>query len=122
MTPASVPDNEFVTYVIELMQAIGPVRARRMFGGHGIFIDELMFGLVADGTLYLKADNETENDYRERGLDAFSYNKKGKVLRISYYQVPAEALEDSEEMNAWANKAYATALRVASKKRNHDSR
>jgi len=110
-------EKEFVSYVVELMQSIGPVRAKSMFGGHGIFLEELMFGLVADSTLYLKTDNETENDYKERGLEAFTYNKKGKEFKMSYYQAPEETLEDSEEMNSWASKAYSTALRAASKKR-----
>ena len=115
--PISKVEKEFVAYVVELMQSIGPVRAKGMFGGHGIFLDELMFGLVADSTLYLKADKETESEFKEKGLEAFTYNKKGKAFKMSYYQAPEEALEDSEEMNSWANKAYSVALRAAAKKR-----
>ena len=33
---------------MELLAPFGNVRAKRMFGGYGIFKDELMFGLVAD--------------------------------------------------------------------------
>ena len=110
-------DNAFVSYVVELMQSMGPVRAKRMFGGHGIFLDDLMFALIADDVLYLKADNETENDFKAKGLDAFTYNKKDKILSMSYFQAPEEALEDNDEMKLWANKAYCAALRAASKKR-----
>ena len=113
-------EKEFVSYVVELMQTIGPVRAKSMFGGHGIFLEELMFGLVADSILYLKTDNETENDYKEKGLEVFTYNKNGKDIKMSYYQAPEEALDNSDEMNSWANKAYTTALRVASKKRKNE--
>lgn len=116
--PASNIEKEFVSYVVELMQSLGPVHAKGMFGGHGIFLEELMFGLVADNTLYLKADKEIVNEFEEKGLEAFTYNKKGKALKISYYQAPDEALEDSEEMNHWANKAYSAALRAASNIRN----
>jgi DNA transformation protein len=111
-------EKEFVSYVVELMQSIGPVRAKGMFGGHGIFLDELMFGLVVDSILYLKADKETEKEFKESGLEAFTYNKKGKEYKMSYFQAPEESLEDSEVMRLWANKAYSTALRAASKKRN----
>ena len=106
-----------MAYVVELMQSPGPVAAKRMFGGHGLFIDDLMFGLVADSTLYLKADKHSENDFKAKGLEAFTYNKKDKQVSLSYYQAPEEALEDSEEMNAWGNKAYSAALRSATKKR-----
>ena len=110
-------EKEFVSYVVELMQSIGPVHAKRMFGGHGIFLDGLMFGLVADSALFLKVDKETEDEFKARGLEAFTYNKKGKEFKMSYYQAPEETLEDGEEMNSWANKAYGAALTAASKKR-----
>lgn len=109
-------EKEFASYVVDLMQSIGPVRAKRMFGGHGIFLDALMFGLIADNTLYLKVDKETEQDFKDNGLEAFTYNKKGKQLKMSYYQAPEEALEDSDVMNIWANQAYSAALRAAAKK------
>lgn len=114
--PVSSAEKEFVSYVVELMQSIGPVYAKGMFGGHGIFLDGLMFGLVADSVLYLKTDKETEADFTDKGLEAFTYNKQGKDFKMSYYQAPEEALEDSDEMNYWANKAYDTALRAVSKK------
>jgi len=116
--PASKVEKEFVSYVVDLMQSIGPVYAKGMFGGHGVFLDGLMFGLVAGSTLYLKADKESESEFKDRGLEAFTYNKQGKEFAMSYFQAPEEALEDSGLMSLWANKAYDAALRAASKKRN----
>ena len=113
--PVSNETQEFVNYVVDLMQSIGPVMAKRMFGGHGIFLDGLMFGLIADGILYLKADKENKTEFTDRGLEAFKYSKKGKEYNMSYYQAPDEALEDSEVMNHWANYAYNTALKAATK-------
>lgn len=71
-------DSEFADYVVEITQSIGPVYAKRMFGGHGIFLEGLMFGLIADKTLYLKADQESKTDFISLGLEAFSYNKMVK--------------------------------------------
>jgi len=59
---------------------------------------------------------ETQNEFKARGLEAFTYNKKGKEFKMSYYQAPEEALEDAEQMNFRANKAYETAIKTASKK------
>jgi DNA transformation protein len=115
--PAPTAEKEFTSYVVELMQSIGPVNAKAMFGGYGIFLEGLMFGLIADSVLYLKVDKETEKEFKARGLEPFTYNNKGKELKMSYYQAPEEAIEDSEGMNSWAARAYSTALRVASKKR-----
>ena len=112
----STDNKEFAHYMTDLMQSVGPVTAKPMFGGYGIFLHGLMFGLIADGVLYLKADAKTQTDFMDKGLSAFSYNKKGKLVNMSYFQAPEETLEDAEEMHNWANKAYATARRVAAKK------
>ncbi len=114
---ASAEEKDFAAYVVELMQSIGPAYEKRMFGGYGIFLDGLMFALIADNTLYLKADAESENEFTARGLEAFTYNKQGKAFSMSYFQAPEETLEDSEAMNHWGNLAYGAALRAAAKKR-----
>jgi DNA transformation protein len=114
--PASRSTNEFVTYIVDLMQPMGPVHAKSMFGGHGLYLADLTFAIIVDDTLYLKADPASENEFITRGLPAFSYTRKGKCIKMSYYQAPEDALEDSDIMNIWANKALAAALRAASKK------
>lgn len=120
--PASKEEKEFVSYIVELMQSdliqsIGTVKARGMFGGHGIFLDGSMFGLVADSVLYLKVDDENKSRFEEKGLEPFTYNKNGKEFKMSYYQAPEETLENSEEMSTWANLAYQAALRAAALKK-----
>lgn len=114
--PTSKESKEFVAYAVDLIQSIGPVVAKSMFGGHGIFLNGVMFGLVADSVLYFKADKELGNRFVSMGLEAFTYNKKGKLIKMSYYQAPEEALENTEEMSKWANKAYGAALKAKGKK------
>ena len=116
MMSASAEEREFVSYVVELMQTLGPVTAKRMFGGHGIFLDGLMFALIADRVLYLKADHESVSEFEAKGLVAFTYVKKGKELSMSYFEAPEETLEDGAQMKVWAAKAYSAALRAAAKK------
>lgn len=106
--------SEFVEHVVETMRAFGPVEARSMFGGWGLYHRELFFALVAEDTLYFKADDETRGEFAERGLGPFVYNGKHSV---SYYQAPEEALERPDEMADWARKGYGAALRAAAKKR-----
>ena len=106
-----------MSYVVELMQQLGPVTAKSMFGAHGIFLDGLMFALVAKRILYLKADIQSAHEFDDLGLGAFTYSKKGKEVALAYFQAPEEALEEAEEMLVWANKAYGAALRAAAKKK-----
>lgn len=109
-------ETEFVNHVCEMMQGVGPVNAKRMFGGYGIFLEGLMFGLIADSDLYLKADKVTREEFITKGLEPFSYFKREKEFKLSYYQAPEEALENADVMREWGNKAYDVALRAAASK------
>lgn len=75
-----------------------------------------MFGLIDDNILYLKADEDSRCNFTDKGLEAFTYYKKGRPMQLSYYQAPEDALEDVDQMQFWANMAYSVALRAAAKK------
>ena len=119
--PVSKEEKEFVTYVVDMMHSIGPVHAKGMFGGHGIFLDGLMFALIADSTLYLKSDESIAQELNARGLEAFTYYKEGKAFTMSYHRAPDEVLEDPEEMYLWAKRAFAAALKAARGKKRSQS-
>ena len=87
--PASTEEKEFTSYVVELMQSIGPVRAKAMFGGYGIFLEGLMFGLVTDSVLYLKVDKETENEFKKpEDLNRLRITRKGKNSKCPIIKLP----------------------------------
>lgn len=103
--------SEYVEYLKEVFSEFGPIDPRRMFGGYGIFHKGLMFGLVADDVLYLKADEAISPHFTERELEQFSYEKQGKAFKMSYYMAPADIFDDSEEAKIWADRSYAAAVR-----------
>ena len=109
----SAKTSEFVTHVLDMLEALGPVSAKRMFGGYGIYLDGLMFALVADDMLYLKVDEETRDVFLAAGLEAFRYARKGKVYQMSYHAAPEDALENAQLLRDWARKAVDAALRAA---------
>ena len=104
--------SEFTDHLAELFEAFGPVTARRMFGGHGIYRDGVMFGLVADDALYLKADDRNRAMFESCGLPRFEYTKQGRAISVSYYLAPGEALEDPDTLADWARPAFEAALRA----------
>jgi DNA transformation protein len=108
--------SEFVEYLHEIFEQFGPIRSRRMFGGFGIYRDSLMFALVANDQLYLKADVEVASYFARLQLPAFEYVKNGKTTRLSYYLAPAEILEDPEQAAIWARRSYEAALRANARK------
>lgn len=112
----SIEQREYVAHIVDLLQFIGPVESKSMFGGFGVFLEGLMFGLVAGNELYLKVDTQNLQDYEDLGLQAFSFEKNGRQFKMSYYQAPEEAMEDAELLSDWASNAYGAAMRAAAKK------
>lgn len=108
--------NEYVDLVKEVLEPLGSVRIRRMFGGYGLYHHELMFGLIADSVLYLKADEECAGSFRDRGLAQFQYMKKGKPTKLSYFAAPEEIFEEADEAILWASRAYHAAVCAAARK------
>ena len=111
--------SDYIEYLTEVFGLFGPTTARRMFGGYGIYHQGLMFGLVADGVLYLKADSENVVFFEQEGLGPFEYNTNGKVVKMSYYLAPAEILEDRELAAVWAHRSFEAGRRsnAAAKRR-----
>jgi len=105
--------SEFVEHVIETMRSFGPVTARTMFGGWGLYHDGVFFALVFDDTLYLKSDATNAAEFEARGLHPFVFESKtdGETITTSYRQAPPEALDSPDEMAPWARSAYGAALR-----------
>ena len=108
--------SEFVENLQDVFTRFGPIRAKRMFGGYGVYHDDLMFGLVADDVLYLKADTQSAPEFIAQGLPAFEYAKKGKTYTMSYYLAPEEIYDDPEVAREWADRAFAAALRARKQK------
>jgi DNA transformation protein len=109
--------REFADFVVESLQPLGPVVARRMFGGFGIYLDSVMFALIAYDTLYLKVDDGNRQAYEDAGLPYFVYEDKGKPIRMPYREAPGEGFDDPEVLCDWASAAYAAALRTRRPKR-----
>ena len=100
-----MPDDSFNEFVLDQLSALPDVRAKAMFGAHGIYSGETFFGILDEGRLFFKTDAATEADYTARGMKPFTYESRGKVLTICYHEVPPDVLENAPELIAWARKA-----------------
>jgi DNA transformation protein len=101
--------SEYLQYVLEQLSGLGGVTARRMFGGIGLYQDQRFFGIITSDTLYFKVDDSNRQDYLARGMDAFRPYADKPQVSMSYFEVPADALEDPDECAAWARKSVALA-------------
>jgi DNA transformation protein len=103
--------NELADHVTEQLAPLGAVRARAMFGGHGIYLDDLMFALIADETLYFKVDDANRADYEAAGSTPFKLYADRATL-MPYWVVPDEVMEDRARLIGWARKSVDAALRA----------
>lgn len=101
----------------DVFRRLGLVHIRRMFGGQGIYRDEVMFALVAGGELYLKADDEMAEMFRGLGSRPFTFERRdGRVMATSYWLMPESALDDPDEAAELGAMALRVALRARSPK------
>ena len=112
---AALPD-EFTTHCIDLLSPLGATRARRMFGGCGLYVDELFVALIIAERLYLKTDVQTRPRFEAAGCVPFTYEAKGKTQSIGYFTAPDDAMESPALMQPWARLALAAALRARAAK------
>ncbi|MGH6816749.1 MAG: TfoX/Sxy family protein [Hyphomicrobiaceae bacterium] len=110
--------DTYIDFLKDQLGGLGPISVRRMFGGAGVFCAGTMFALVADDTLYFKADDGNRADFEAEGLKPFSYRKsKGGETVMSYWRVPERLFDEPDEMLKWAEKALAAAKRSGKPRR-----
>ena len=85
-----------------------------MFGGVGLYSGESFFALIDDDVLFFKVDDANREDYVSRGMKAFMPFPGQPSL--GYFQVPAEVIEEAEELTRWARRSVEVAQRAALKK------
>lgn len=112
--------QDFVAFALDLLDGVGPVTARRMFGGHGLYCRGVMFALLDDDELFLKTDEETRVRFVEAGCRRWTI--PGMMEETSYFQPPPEAHDDPEAMTPWARLALDAALRARARKAAKPSR
>lgn len=104
-------DDGFIAFLHELLEPLGRVTTRGMFGGHGVYVDGLFIAIMIDGRLYLKVDEETKAAFTAAGSEPFVYEGQKKPIEMSYWNAPEEALDSPDQMRPWAKMAIEAALR-----------
>ena len=100
-----MPDDSFKEFVLDQLSALPDVRARAMFGAHGLYSGGRFFGILDEGRLFFKTDAQSQADYVAHGMGPFTYESKGKLMTMGYHEVPPDVLENRKELVAWANRA-----------------
>jgi len=112
----NAPRNELVDHCVELLGSLGHCTSRRMFGGHGFYIDGLFVALIAYERLFLKTDAKSRPQFDAAGCEPFVFHKEGEAVATSYLSAPEQAMESPAAMQPWARLALEAALRARAAK------
>jgi DNA transformation protein len=110
------PKDAFAAYCAELLGAVGQVRIQRMFGGHGLYLDDLFVALVADEVLYLKVHDDTRAAFEAAGCTPFVYTSRRRPVNMSFWSAPDESMDSPAAMAPWARLALQAAWLAAQAK------
>jgi DNA transformation protein and related proteins len=105
--------SDYLAYVLDQLAALGELSTRRMFSCVGLYCGECFFAIIAADVLYLRADELNRNDFLARGCPPFRPYPQRPRLSMSYYEAPAEVLEDARALTDWARRSVAVAQRKA---------
>jgi len=107
--------EEYTDYIKEIMKPFGKCEFKKMFGSMGIFKEGISFGGIMENVFRLKVDDSNRNDYEVKGMGPWQV--PGKKMKMSYYEVPIEIMEDPKLLMLWAQKAYEVAVKAKAKKK-----
>ena len=57
--------SAFRAYAVDQLAALPHLRAQAMFGGVGLYADDVFFGLIASDVLHLKVDDSNRAEYEK---------------------------------------------------------
>ena len=109
-------DTSFLAYVKDTLEPLGNFTFRAMFGGYGIYQGGIIFALIIANELYFKADPEAEQFYLKYDSSPFVYQGKNGLIKMNYYRLPSEVLEDEDLLKSWFDVVIEVARRAKIKK------
>ena len=107
---------EFRDFVLDQLSRLPQLRAKKMFGGVGLYSGDCFFGIVAADELFFKVDDSNRSAYQAAGSEPFR-PVVDRPVSMSYWRVPIEVLEDPGELATWALAAIRAAGKGAAPKR-----
>ena len=102
--------DAYLDFLLEHFSPLGKIHARAMFGGHCLYCNGIVFALVADQAVYLKADEVNRPAFEALGLKPFRPFPDSDVV-MKYYPAPAETFESADGLGEWAGGAVAAGRR-----------
>ena len=106
-------NSSYVDFIVDALSQLGIIKIRKMFGGYGIYKDNIFFAMIINDTLYFKADDNNRAMYESLGSKPFSYTgKNDKLIVMNYWQVPGDILENQIQLAQLVEKSITAAQKT----------
>ncbi|HEY5798002.1 MAG TPA: TfoX/Sxy family protein [Bosea sp. (in: a-proteobacteria)] len=113
MKKRSSQEIHLADHFVELLADWANVTTRPLFGAVALYRADRVFAMVWHGALYFKVDRVSQKEYESAGSKALSYVSSGENYTLkSYWEVPADVIEDGAKLCDWAERAYQVALKT----------
>ncbi len=110
-------DTGLIAWIEEALAPIGSVSRRAMMGGATLYLDGMIFAIIADDLLWFKADATSNAVWDEAGCTRFSYQMgEGRTGSMNYRRAPDDVYDDADAMRDWAIIAVAAGQRAPTRK------
>ena len=112
----------FRDFVLDQLSGVDGLRAQAMFGGVGLYAEDVFFGILAADVLFFKVDDTNRREYETARSSPFK-PYADRAMTMPYYNVPIGVLEDAVTLGRWAARAVrvAKAARIAKSRKTRSS-
>lgn len=113
MTKQSEQARKLADHYVHELADWSRITIRPLFGALALYRGDQVFAMVWHGALYFKVDDQSRPDYEKAHSHPLGYVSQGEDHALkSYWEVPADVVEDNDKLRAWAERAYEAALKA----------
>lgn len=112
MTKQSEQTQKLADHYVDQLSDWAKITTRPLFGAVALYRNDHVFAMAWHGALYFKVDDTSRGAYEAAGSQALGYQTEGEDHALkSYWEVPADVLEDDDKLIDWVERAYQAALK-----------
>lgn len=82
------------------LSALGEITSRSQFGGYSLAVEKVVFALVNEGQLYLRACEQARPYLSARKMEPLKFQKRGLPVSLEYYRVDEPLWDEQEQLLA----------------------
>jgi DNA transformation protein len=118
MVKPPTPQQKLVDEIDTKLAPLGHFRALRMFSGYGLYLNGVIFGLVARDRLWLRVDDRSRPNFQTAGMEPFAYTREGTSVSLAYFRCPDPMLADPAKLRKWPRRPAGPAPSAQSRSEN----